>query len=287
MSAAQLISLAIQVSMATIVFCVALKASFQDVLPLLRQPALLARSLLAMNVIMPVIAAVLAAAFNFHRALEIALIALAVSPVPPVLPSKEFKAGGTASYVVGLLVISALVSIVFVPAALELLGRAFGRPAHMPMTAVAWIVATSVLAPLAAGSLVRRLAPSVAERIARPLSIAGTGLLVAAFLPVLVKMWPALLAQIGDFTLLAIVVFVVAGLAVGHWLGGPHPDDRTVLALSTATRHPGVAVAIAQVNAPDDHSIAAAVLLAFLVGAMVSVPYVKWRARQHAVGGVR
>jgi bile acid:Na+ symporter, BASS family len=100
-------------------------------------------------------------------------------------------------------------------------------------------------------------------------------------------MWPALVAQIGDFTLLAIVVFVVAGLAVGHWLGGPHPDDRTVLALSTATRHPGVAVAIAQVNAPDDHSIAAAVLLAFLVGTIVSVPYVKWRARRHSLRGVR
>ena len=287
MNAVQLISLAIQVSMATIVFCVALNASVQDVLSLLRRPGLLARSLLAMNVIMPVIAATLAATFGFYRALEIALIALAVSPIPPVLPSKEYKAGGTASYVVGLLAISALASIVFVPVALEVLGRAFARPAHMPMGSVAWVVATSVLAPLAAGFLVRRLAPSVADRVARPLSIAGTAILVLAFLPVLVMSWRALLAQIGDFTLVAITVFVVAGLAVGHLLGGPVPDDRTVLALSTATRHPGVAIAIAHFNAPDDHSIAAAILLAFIVGAILSVPYVKWRARRHALGGVR
>jgi len=283
----QLISLAIQVSMATIVFCVALHARLDDVVSLLRRPRLLARSLLAMNVITPVIAAVVAAVFDFRRTIEIAFIALAVSPVPPILPNKEYKAGGAPSYVLGLLAISALVSVVFVPGALEVLGRAFARPTHVPMGAVVWIVATSVLAPLGAGVLVRRLAPSVASRVARPLSIAGTVLLIAAFLPVLVKMWPALIAQLGDFTLLAIVVFVLAGLAVGHLLGGPNPDERTVLALSTATRHPGMAIAIAHANAPEDHSIAAAILLVFLVGGIVSVPYVKWRTRGHARGGVR
>jgi BASS family bile acid:Na+ symporter len=207
----QLISLAIQVSMAMIVFCVALEATPHDVTSLLRRPGLLARSLLAMYVIMPVIAAALAANFGFHRALEIAIVALAVSPVPPILPSKEFKAGGSGSYVIGLLVLSALLAIVFVPLALEVLGRLFDRQAHMPMGAVARVVATSVLLPLAAGVIVRRFAPAFTARIARPLSIAGTVLLVAAFLPVLVKEWPALVAQIGDFTLLAIVVFVLAG----------------------------------------------------------------------------
>jgi BASS family bile acid:Na+ symporter len=240
-----------------------------------------------MYLVMPVIAAVLAANFAFHRALDIAIVALAVSPVPPVLPSKEFKAGGSGSYVVGLLVLSALLAIVFVPLALEVLDRLFDRPAHMSMGAVARVVATSVLLPLAAGIIVRRFAPAFAARIARPLSKAGTILLVAAFLPVLVKAWPALIAQIGDFTLLAIVVFVFAGLAVGHLMGGPNPDDRTVLALSTATRHPGVAIAMAQVNSPGDQSIVSAILLTFLVCGIVTVPYVKWRRRRHALGGVR
>lgn len=287
MNAAELISVAIQVSMAIIVFCVALDAAPRDIGALLKRPGLLARSMLAMFVILPAIAAVLAASFGFRRPLEVALIALAVSPVPPVLPSKEFKAGGSGPYVIGLLAISALVAIVAVPAAIEVVGRLFDRPAHMPMAAVAWIVATSVLLPLAAGALLRRLAPGLAGRIMRPLSIGGTVLLIAAFVPVLVKAWPALVAQIGDYTLLAIAVFVVAGLAVGHLLGGPNPDDRTVLALSTATRHPGVAIAIAQTNAPDDHSIVAAVLLAFLIGGLVTVPYVKWRRRRHARSAMR
>lgn len=281
MTAAQLIPLAIQTSMAVIVFCVALNAAPRDVVSLLRRPGLLARSLFAMYVVVPVIAASLAACFGFRRSLEVALITLALSPVPPVLPSKEFKAGGSESYVVGLLAISALAAIVFIPVALELLGRAFSRPAHMSMGAVAKIVAVSVLLPLAAGFIVRQLAPSLAARIVRPLSIAATALIVLAFLPVLVKAWPALVAQVGDYTVLAIAVFVVASLAVGHLLGGPAADDRTVLALSTATRHPGVAVAIAQVNAPGDHGIVVAILLAFLLGGIVSFPYVKWRRHVH------
>lgn len=93
------------------------------------------------------------------------------------------------------------------------------------------------------------------------------------------------MAQVGDFTLLTIVVFVVAGLLVGHLLGGPKPDDRTVLGLSTAARHPGVAVAIAKFSAPGDQSVMAMILLAFLISAIVTIPYVKWRARKHASGG--
>jgi bile acid:Na+ symporter, BASS family len=77
-------------------------------------------------------------------------------------------------------------------------------------------------------------------------------------------------------------VFVLIGLAAGHLLGGPDPDDRTVLALSTATRHPGVAIAIANANFPGGKLAVAAVLLYVLVSAVVSIPYLNWIKRRHA-----
>jgi BASS family bile acid:Na+ symporter len=40
---------------------------------------------------------------------------MALSPVPPIVPNKELKAGGAPSYVIGVLVATALFSIVFVP----------------------------------------------------------------------------------------------------------------------------------------------------------------------------
>lgn len=280
MTVAQLILIALQSSIALIVFSIALNARFDDITFLLRKPGLLIRSLLAMHVIMPAFAVALALAFDLHPMVEVALVATALAPVPPILPNKQLKAGGEQSYVIGLLAITALVSIVYVPAAVELLGRAFNRPVHAPVAGVAKIVAMSVLLPLVLGMLVRRFAPAVAERIARPLSIAGMALLVIAFLPVLIKQWPAIKALVGNYSIVAMIVFALVGLGVGHALGGPEPDDRSVLATATAARHP--AVALAMTHHVDDHSaVLAAVLLTLIVAAIVSGPYVKWRARGH------
>ena len=106
---------------------------------LFRQPGKLAPSLLSMNVLMPVVAALIAALFDLHAPVEIALISLAVSPVPPVLPKKQLKAGGHTSYVFGLLVAAALLAVVFVPVAVDVLGRVFGRTARVsPVNIGVW-----------------------------------------------------------------------------------------------------------------------------------------------------
>jgi BASS family bile acid:Na+ symporter len=285
MTLAQLIPIVLQISIALIVFSVALQASPGDVTYLLRRPSLLVRSLLAMNIVLPILAAVIARVFNLRPELEVALILLAVSPVPPILPRKESKAGANISYAIGLLALSAVVAIVAVPASVALIGRLFHREVHVPMVAIASVVAKSVLVPLIAGVVVRTLAPSFAERLAKPLAVLGLAVLVLALVPILAKMWPAIVGLIGDFTLVAIIIFTLVSLALGHLLGGPDPDDRTVLGLSTASRHPGVAIAIASAIAPDKKAVAAvaaAVFLCVLVGVAVTVPYVRWRKRSHA-----
>jgi BASS family bile acid:Na+ symporter len=285
MTAAKLIALGVQISMAIIVFCVALRAHTQYMADLLRNPSLLLRSLLAMNVLLPVIVAGLCAVFALHLPIEVALIVLALSPVPPIVPTKEFKAGGRESYVLGMLALSALLAIVTVPLGVVIISRLFNHPTSVTPATIAYVVGTSVLLPLLAGFVVKWLAPNIAARIARPLSLVAMGLLVICFVPVLIASWHAMVALIGNFTLVAIVVFVIIGLALGHWLGGPDPNDRTVLAISTASRHPGVALAVAHAVAPDDKSIPAAILLAFLVSTIATIPYVKRRSRLHAEVG--
>lgn len=281
MELATLISIAIRASIGLIVFGLALTASSQEALYLLRRPGQLLRSLLAMHVIMPLFAAVLAALFNLHPAVKIALIALALSPVPPVLPKKQLKAGGRASYAVGLLVAAALLAIVFVPVAVEFLERAFALPLHMAPAAIARLVFITVLAPLVVGIIVRRVVPGIAERIAQPISLVATALLVVSVLPILFTAWPAMVSLVGNGTIIAIVAFSLVGLAAGHRLGGPDPDDRAVLALATASRHPGVALAIASANFPGEKLVPAAVLWYLIVSAIVSIPYLTWRRRQH------
>ncbi|MGH9882109.1 MAG: hypothetical protein ACRD6N_11795 [Pyrinomonadaceae bacterium] len=88
-----LIPLALKASIVLLVVGLGLKASLKDATYLFRRPGQLLRALLAMNVLMPLFAVAVAVIFDLTPAVKIALVALAVSPIPPVLPNKAMKAG--------------------------------------------------------------------------------------------------------------------------------------------------------------------------------------------------
>src|SRR5438067_3724480 len=115
MTLAQMIPLAINVSMFVIVFVLGLNATLEDATYLFRRPGLLFRSILSMNIVMLALAVTIALVFDLAPAINIALVGLAASPVPPALPGKQTKAGGSESYAIGLLVAAAVVAIVLVP----------------------------------------------------------------------------------------------------------------------------------------------------------------------------
>ena len=91
MTLQSLILLALKASIVLSVFAIGLEFRFADATTLLRRPRLLVRSALAMNVVMPVVAAAMAWAFDLPEAVEISLVALAVSPVPPILPRSRSR----------------------------------------------------------------------------------------------------------------------------------------------------------------------------------------------------
>jgi BASS family bile acid:Na+ symporter len=278
---ASLIPLVLQASIILTVFAIGLSNRARDVLQIARTPGLLLRSLVSINILMPLFAALMAAAFALMPAVEIALIALAVSPIPPLLPKKAIKAGGDASFAIGLLAAAALLAIAFVPVSVHVLGIAFGKPAEIPPGQIASIMAANVLAPLCAGLAVSRFAGRLAARIAGPISVIAALLLFACAVPIALNAMPAILSLIGHGTLAAIVAFILFGLAAGHVLGGPVPANRAVLALTTSSRHPGVAAAIAAANFPQEKLAFAAIFLYLLTNVIVSVLYRTWFRRHY------
>ncbi len=280
MDLASLLPLAIKASILLMVLAIGMNANWQDALYLFRHPWLLIRSLLSMSVIMPLVAAGLVVAFDLPLAVKIGLVALAVSPVPPILPKKELKAGGHASYAIGLLVAIGVLAIVTVPITVTLFTSAFDRTGGIAPLAVAKVVLTSVLAPLAAGMALRHWARALAARVVRPVALLGNLLLIASALPLAYAAWPEIHALFGNGTVLIIAAMAAIGLGVGHALGGPDADNRTVLALSTASRHPAIALAIAVAVGLESKTGLAAILLYLIVATLVSVPYVAWRRRQ-------
>ena len=264
------------------VFAIGLEAGTSDTAYLFRRPGELVRAFFAVNVLMPLFAVILALVFNLNPAVEIALVALAISPVPPLIPRKVAKATSSGSYAIGLLIALGVLAVVFVPIALEILEQVFTVPLRMSPGSIAALVFMTILLPIGFGVAVCELLPNLAERLARPVSqIGGIGLL-ACLVVILISAAPAIWGLIGNGTLVALAAFVLVGVAIGHFLGGPEPEDRAALAISTASRHPGIAAAVATANFPDEKLVTAAVLLYLLVNALVLTPYQSWIRRRLA-----
>jgi bile acid:Na+ symporter, BASS family len=282
MTFAQLIQAALPVSLALIVIALGMHCPFGAAVSLFRDPGLLLRSVLSMNVVMPFVAVVIAANTSLSLPVKVALMALAVAPVPPVLPPKELRLVARESYVFGLLVVMALLSIVLVPLTIAIFGAVFGRQAYINPLIVARVVALSVLAPLALGMVFRHFFPALAARAQPLLSKAGTVVLLAGLLIILLHGWRGFVDIADSRTLVACAAVALIGVAVGHFLGGPNSDDRTVLALATASRHPGIAAAVGGALFPGDRRIVLTVLLYLIVASIVTMPYSAWRKRLHA-----
>ena len=285
MRLAALIPIVMQVSIFTIVFALGLSLGANEATWALRHPRPLARAFLAMFVIMPLVAAGMAATFALKPAVKIALIALALSPIPPLLPKKQLKEGGEASQAVGFLVAASVLAIVITPAGLSLLAGWFGVDVEVPTGRIVQLVALTILLPLVAGLILHRLAPAWATRLAGPIGKLGSVLLLVAAIPILITTAPAMWSLVGGGTLAAFVAFVIIGLAVGHFLAGGRSEDRTVFALSTASRHPGIAITVAGAVAasaavrPEARLFAPAILLYLVVGGIVSAVYLAIRRR--------
>lgn len=285
MTASEAVLLAARASLLLIVFATGLRAEPRQASYLWRHSGELGRMVLAMFVVMPALALMMARSFELNQPVRIALVAFALSPVPPVLPKRATKVSGATDYTIGLLVTASLLSIVIIPLAVALLDRALGKTWSMSPALISRQMLLGVLAPLAAGMIVRRWSSAAADRLAKPASTIGFLVLVACLAVILAASRRELASLFGNGAVLAIVVFVAAGLGAGHWLGGPDPEKRSVLALATSARHPGIAMAIAQTNFPTQRLAAAAVLLCLVAAMLVGAPYLKWMGarRTHAV----
>jgi bile acid:Na+ symporter, BASS family len=277
MSASQWLGLIVQASIMLTVLGLGLTATWEDATYLMRRPRLLLRAVLSMNVVMPIIAALIATTFAVRFEVKAALVALSVSPVPPIIQKKQITAGGREKYVVGLLVAMSLLAVVLVPLTVLILDRVFDRSAAISPAAVAKIMLMTVLAPLVAGLLIRHWFPRAAGASNAIIAIAGI-LLVLSVAVLLYGLWPIIRSYLGNGLVLMLAILAILGLAVGHLLGGPLAGDRTSLALSTASRHPAVALAIATSGILSDPKPELAIILLYLVVAtIVSFPYQKWR----------
>jgi bile acid:Na+ symporter, BASS family len=280
LDAADAVKFVLMVGIMLTVISVGLRSRPADTLLLLRNPKLGVRAMVSMFVVMPLFVIGLTWVLPvMDQAAHAALIALSVSPMPPILPRRQAKVGAGGDYAVGLQVLASVFSIIVAPAFIWLAGRLEGVATVFDATAALRVLVVTIGAPLAAGILIARLWPRAAA-LSTLLARAALVVLAAGGAVALFAEASKIAAQIGHGVLLVTAAIVLFGLFAGHLLGGPDAGNRGALALATSARHPGLAITLSTANFPHDkEAIVAAVLLFLLANLLLTLPYALWRRR--------
>src|SRR5689334_14906469 len=93
--------LILRCSIVLFVLSFSLQASVSDALFLPAHPKKFLSTFAAMDVVMPATAIAFALTLPLAAAVKVTLFALSVSPVPPFLPHKQLRAGGSHAYAIG------------------------------------------------------------------------------------------------------------------------------------------------------------------------------------------
>jgi BASS family bile acid:Na+ symporter len=275
-----LIGPVVTVSLIALIAALGMNATFGELVSLFRQPVRLLKALIAVNVVAPTAAAIIIGLFPLTPLVQLGIVVMAVSPVPPFVPGKALKAGGDKSYTLGLYTALSLLAVIIVPVTVAILSKAYGVDVPLPPLAVLRIVVISVILPLAIGLGVRRFWPALAELLAPVLGKLAMLVLLIVVVLLLIVLWPRIMGLIGNGTVVAMALVSAIALAAGHLLGGPSLGDRGALAVSAATRHPGIALTIA--NAAGHREATPAIIAFVLVSCLVTIPYQMWMKRRIA-----
>src|SRR5262249_36259673 len=127
MGATAKLAIGIKISIFFVVLRFGFEASLADVLFVFCRTGLLIRSRGSMYGIVPAFAIFLVKVFSLNPILEVALVGLSISPVPPILPNKALKKGGEKKYTFGLLAVISVLSLVIIPVEARIFNSIFSR----------------------------------------------------------------------------------------------------------------------------------------------------------------
>ncbi|MGL5511169.1 MAG: bile acid:sodium symporter family protein, partial [Microcoleaceae cyanobacterium] len=225
-----------------LMFSMAIRWTFDDVIWLWKQPALLGRSLLSVFVLVPlfgVLIIVLMPGLTVSQRIGIA--SMIACPGAPMIAFKSLKVGGNAKFVASLQFIICTIAIISIPLTIFLLSQLSPHEAWLSQGKIATQVFFAQVLPMGLGVLIAEYLPELAEDLVEPISkISKLMLLVTTLILLTLTLDKVLNA--GFFAYFAMVLMAIASLAFGHFLGGPQPENTSVLAYATATRNPGLAI---------------------------------------------
>jgi len=241
-----------------------------EIITPLRNVRLLVLSLLASFVLMPLTALGLAKLLQLDEPLGVGLLLLGVAAGAPFLPKLAQLAKGSLAFGVGLMVLLMVITVGYLPLVLPLLLPGVSvNPAK-----IARSLFLLMLLPLAGGLAVKAWFAVAAERTKPALDAISSLSLVLLMVLIIGTNIKNVLAVFGTRGILAALLFIAVGFAVGWLLGGPGMDTRPVLALGTAQRNIAAALVVGGQSFTDPKVVVMIIVVA-IVGLLALMPLSK------------
>jgi BASS family bile acid:Na+ symporter len=261
------------ISMAMIVFVLSsmigmglgLRAS--EIVAPLRNWRLVTLSLLANFVVMPFVALSLAKILRLDESMGIGLLLLGLAGGAPFLPKLAQIAKGDLAFAVGLMVLLMVVTVGYLPLVLPMLLPGVSvSPGQIARSLV-----LLMLLPLGSALAINANRPAIAARI-KPFfdKTSNLSLIALMGLQTLLNV-RSVIAVFGTGGILAGVVFLSVGVAVGWVLGGSTRETRSVMGLGTAQRNIAAALVVASQSFTDP-SVGVMVVVVAIVGLLTLMP---------------
>jgi bile acid:Na+ symporter, BASS family len=243
----------------------------------LRSARLVALSLLANFVLMPLVASVLAKVLWLDEPFAVGLLLLGCAAGAPFLPKLAELARGNLAFAVGAMVLLMVVTVVYLPIVLPLV---------LPgVTVDPWKIARSLvllmLLPLAAGLALRAGHEDLATRVKPVLDSVSNVSLVLLVVLITATNVEKILQVFGTRGILAGLLFIAIGFGTGWLLGGPGADTRRVMALGTGQRNIAAALMVAS-QSFDEPKVLVMVLVVATVGLIILMPLSRALATAHS-----
>jgi bile acid:Na+ symporter, BASS family len=233
----------------------------------LRNVRLLAFSLLANYLLMPLAAIGLGRLLRLDQPLYFGLLLIGAAGGAPFLPKLVRVAKGNAALAVGLMAFLMTVSLGFMPLALPII---LPDVSVDPVKITTSLILTMAL-PLAVALATRARLPQIAVRAMPPLDKLSSLALVLCLVLLITANIRSLLGIFGERAVLASVLLVATGYGVGWLLGGPGIVTRRTLGMGTAGRNIGAAIVVAN-QSFNDPKVLVVVIVFTVVTVLVLFP---------------
>jgi bile acid:Na+ symporter, BASS family len=233
----------------------------------LRNARLLVLALLANFVLMPLVAFALGKVLWLDEPFGIGLLVLGCAAGAPFLPKLAELAKGNLAFAVGAMVLLMVVTVGYLPVVLPLLLEG--------VSVDPWKIARSLillmLLPLAVGLALKAYYGAMAARVKPALDWISNVSLILLVLLISAANIDKVLDVFGTRGILAGLLFIALGFAIGWLLGGPGNDTKRVLALGTAQRNIAAALVVGSQSFSDPKVVVMVIVVA-IVGLIILMP---------------